>query len=108
MPSRLVHRYAVFVHLPGEGTVRRAISRHPSFFVAVESCLGASESTGHFGYAIEDERRHRAFVLDRGLLLQLVYLRAHDQAAFFSLLNRLDRSGDQADLEAYLAEHAAL
>ena len=88
--------------------MRQAISRHPSFFVAVESCLSAYESTGHFGYAIEDERRHRAFVLDRGLLLRLVYLRAHDQAAFFALLNRLDRSGDQADLESFLAAHAAL
>ena len=107
MPSRLVHRYAVYVRLP-EGIVRRAIGRFPGFFVAVESCLAAYESTGHFGYAIEDERRHRAFMLDRGLLLQLAYLRAHDQAAFFGLLNRLDRSGGQADLESFLREHAAL
>jgi len=108
MPSRLVHRYVVFVHLPAEGTVPRAISRHPSFFVAVESCLAAVETTGHFGYAIEDERRHRAFVLDRDLLLRLVYLRAHDQAAFYGLLNRLDRTGGQTDLETFLAEHAAI
>ncbi len=107
MPSRLVHRYALHVQL-GEGRVRSAISRHPSFFVAVESCLSAYEATGHLGYAIEDERRHRGFVLDRTLLLRLLYLRAHDQSAYFALLNRLDRSGGQRDLEAFLAEHAAI
>ena len=92
MPSRLVHRYVVFVHLPGEGTVRTVIARHPSFFVAVESCIAAYEGTGHLGYAIEDERRRRAFRLDRDLLLRLVYLRAHDQAAFFALLSLESRS----------------
>lgn len=108
MPSRLVNRYAVFVRLEDGRVVRRAIARDPSFLVAVESCLSAYRTTGHLGYVIEDQRRHREFGLDRMLLLQFVFLKAHDEALYFQILNRLDRAGDQRELESFLSAHASL
>lgn len=103
MPSPLVHKYAVYFHFKETGTVRQEISRQTSLFLAVESCIAAYRSTGHFGYRIEDERGQRAFVLDRGVFLALVSLKASDRAGYFRLLNELDRSGDQAALESSLS-----
>lgn len=107
MPSPLVHKYAVYVHLSETGKVRQAISRETSLFLAVESCIAAYKSTGHFGYWIEDQRTHRTFVLDRQLFLALVLLKASDQARYFRVLNQLDQSGDQAQLESNLSDFLA-
>ncbi len=108
MPSPLVNRYVVFVHLQGKGAVRRAIARDPSLLMAVESCIAAYQTTGHFGYVIEDQRRRRAFLLDRNLLLRVVFLKSHDQELYFQILNRLDRTGNQDELESFLVDHAPI
>jgi len=108
MPSPLVNRYVVYVHFQDLGAVRKPIARDPSFLVAVESCISAYRTTGHLGYVIEDQRRHREFLLDREGLLRVLYLRTHDESRYFQILNRLDRAGDQQELEAFLAAHAAL
>ena len=108
MPSRLVNRYAVYVHVEGAGAVRKPIAQDPSFLVAVESCISAYRTTGHLGYVIEDQRRQRKFLLDREGLLRVLYLRTHDESLYFQILNRLDRAGDQKELESFLAAHSAL
>ena len=108
MPSPLVNRYAVFVHLQGKGAVRRAIARDPSLMMAVESCLAAYQSTGHFGYVIEDQRQRRAFTLDRNLVLRVLFLKSNDEESYFQILNRLDRTGGQAELVAFLVDHAPI
>lgn len=102
MPSPLVNRYAVYVFLPDKGKVRRSIARDPSLMMAVESCLSAYESTGHLAYVIEDERKSRVFTLNRRLLLALLFAKSSDRTRYFEILNRLDRSGDQAALESSL------
>ncbi len=108
MPSRLVNRYAVYVRLEESGVVQRTIARDPSLLMAVESCISAYRTTGHLGYLIEDGRRHREFLLDRKVLLQVLFLKAHDEALYFQILNRLDRAGNQDELESFLAAHASL
>ena len=105
MPSPLVNRYAVFVHMPGIGKVREPIARDPSLFLAVESCLSGYELTGHDSYVIEDQRPARAFTLTRKYLLAFVFLRAHHRDRYFEVLNHLDRFGDQPALESMLAEY---
>ena len=106
MPSSLVNRYAVYIQLDRGSKVAKAISRHASFLVAVESCLAAYRETGHMGFRIEDPRRHREFQLDRTLLLRVLLLKAQNEPLYFDVMNRLDHSGAQADLESYLAGHA--
>ena len=108
MPSPLVNRYAVYVHLPDRGKVRDPIHRDPSLFLAVESCMAAYESTGHDSYAIEDRRPARVFTVGRKLLLAFVFLRANNRGRYFEVLNQLDRSGDQETLESVLADYAPL
>jgi len=107
MPSPLVNRYAVFVSLSDRGKVREPIARNPSFMLAVESCFSAYEETGHNAYVIEDRRPSRVFTLDRKLMLALLYVKTNDRAQYFDILNRLDRSGEQRDMEAFLA-HVSL
>lgn len=108
MPSPLVNRYAVYVHLADRGKVRDPIARDPSLFLAVESCVSAYESTGHDSYLIEDRRPARTFTLERRLLLAFVFLRANNRARYFEVLNQLDRSGDQQLLESVLADYVPL
>lgn len=108
MPSSLVKRYAVYFVLEDERRVAKSISRDPSFLVAVESCLGAYRSTGHMGFRIEDARRQREFLLNRTLLLRLLFLKSQNESLYFDILNRLDRSGGQQEMESFLAEHATL
>jgi hypothetical protein len=108
MPSALVNRYAVYVSLPEKGKVRRPIARNPSLMLAVESCIAAYESTGHFSYVIEDQRPARTFAVDRRALLRLLFMRSNSRSRYFELLNQLDRSGDQRVLESALAEHVQL
>jgi hypothetical protein len=100
MPSPLVNRYSVYVHLAGRGKVREPIARNPSLLLALESCFSAYEETGHIAYVIEDRRPSRTFTVDRKLLLAFLYVKAHDQAQYYEILNRLDRSGVQDDMEA--------
>ena len=104
MTSPLVDKYAVHFYIEEGGKVKQVISRETSLFLAVESCLAAYKATGHFGYWIEDRRAHRTFRIDRRLLLALMFLKASDQAQYFRVLNRLDRSGDQAMLESSLSD----
>jgi hypothetical protein len=104
MPSPLVNRYSVYVHLEDRGKVREPISRKPSFLLAVEGCIAAYEETGHESYVIEDRRPERAFTVSRRLLLACVFLRANNRARYFDVLNQLDRSGDQRSLESLLAD----
>lgn len=108
MPSSLVNRYSVYVHLPGQGKVRRPIARDPSLFLAVESCISAYGSTGHDAYVIEDMRRHRVFRVDRTLLLRVLLLKSQNETLYFDIMNRLDRSGGQDEMESFLADHAAI
>jgi len=108
MPSPLVNRYAVYVHLADRGKVRKPISRKPSLLLAVEGCISAYETTGHESYVIEDSRPMRAFTVGRRLLLACVFLRANDRPRYFEVLNELDRSGDQRTFESLLADSAPL
>jgi hypothetical protein len=108
MPSPLVNRYAVYVHLADRGKVRQPISRKPSFLLAIEGCISAYQETGHDSYAIEDRRPERAFTLERRLLLACVFLRTNNRARYFEVLNQLDRSGDQRSLESLLADSVPL
>jgi len=108
MPSPLVNRYAVYVHLPGQGKVRSPIARDSSLLLAVESCVSACRSTGHDSFVIEDRRPARAFTLERRLLLAFVFLRANSRPRYFEILNQLDRSGDQHTLESVLADYVPL
>ena len=108
MPSPLVNRYAVYVHLSDRGKVREPISRKPSLLLAVEGCISAYETTGHESYVIEDRRPTRAFTVGRRLLLACVFLRANDRPRYFEVMNQLDRSGDQRTFESLLADSAPL
>jgi len=108
MPSPLVNRYAVYVHLADRGKVREPISRKPSLLLAVEGCISAYETTGHESYVIEDGRATRAFTVGRRLLLACMFLRANDRLRYFEVLNQLDRSGDQRTFESLLADSAPL
>ena len=108
MPSPLVNRYAVYVSLPGKGKLRKPIAKDPSLVLAIESCFGAYEETGHESFVIEDDRPARVFTLNRRLLLALLFVRANDRMQYFEVLNRLDRSGDQQALESSLAGHVPL
>jgi hypothetical protein len=108
MPSPLVNRYAVYIHLADRGKVREPISRKPSFLLAIEGCISAYQATGHDSYVIEDRRPERAFTLERRLLLACVFLRANNRTRYFEVLNQLDRSGDQRALEALLADSVPL
>jgi len=108
MPSALVNRYSVFVSMPETGKVRKPIARNPSLMLAVESCIAAYESTGHFSYVIEDQRPARTFALDRRALLGLLFLRSNSRLRYFELMNQLDRSGDQLVLESALEKQAQL
>jgi hypothetical protein len=108
MPSPLVNRYAVFFNLPKEGKVHQTIARQPSFLMAIESCLVAYRDTGHTGFVIEDERKGRGFLVDRDLLLRLLFLRHNDKARYFEILNRLDRNGAQDELVSFLLAHAPI
>ena len=108
MPSPLVNRFAVYVHLPGQGKVRSPIARDSNFLLAVESCISAYESTGHDSFVIEDRRPARTFTLERRFLLAFVFLRANNRARYFEVLNQLDRSGDQGALESALADYVPL
>ena len=105
MPSALVNRYSVYVSMPERGKVREPIARNASLMLAVESCIAAYESTGHFSYVIEDQRPPRIFALDRRVLLGLLFLRSNSRLRYFELLNQLDRSGDQRLLESAVGEH---
>jgi len=107
MPSSLLNRYAVYVSLVDRGKVREPIARNPNLMLAVESCFSAYEETGHSAYVIEDHRPARAFTLDRKVLLSLLYVKTNDRERYFEILNRLDRSGEQRDMEAMLA-HVSL
>jgi hypothetical protein len=107
MSSALVNRYSVYVSMPERGKVREPIARNPSLMLAVESCIAAYESTGHFSYVIEDQRPARIFALDRRVLLGLVFLRSNSRSRYFELLNQLDRSGDQHVLESAVGEHSS-
>ena len=107
MPSPFVNRYAVYVSLADRGKVREPISRNPSFILAIESCFSAYEETGHSAYVIEDHRPSRVLTLDRKLMLALLYIKTNDRTEYFEILNRLDRSGEQRDMEAMLA-HVSL
>lgn len=104
MPSPLVNKYAVYFHFEDRGKVRQVLSRETSLLLAVESCVAAYRSTGHFGYWIEDTRTGRTFVIDRRLFLALASLKASDQPRYFRVLNSLERSGDQARLESSVAD----
>ena len=104
MPSAFVNKYAIYFHFEGSGKVKQLLSRQTSLFLAVESCVAAYRSTGHFGYWIEDQRGHRTFVLDRRIVLALLFLKSSDQARYFGVLNQLDQSGNQAMLESALSE----
>ena len=106
MPSPLVNRYAVYFQLDRDAKVAKAISRHTSFLVAVESCLAAYRETGHMGFRIEDVRRHREFRLNRTLVLRVMLLKSQNEPLYFDIMNRLDRSGGQREMESYLADHA--
>ncbi len=110
MPNPLVNRYAVYFHLGEEGRVKRTLTRSTNLLMAVESCISAYRATGHLGYMIEDEGQgqHRAFFLDRKALLRFLFLKANDENRFFEILNRLDRSGGQAELESSLADEAPI
>lgn len=108
MPSPLVNRYAIYFALPHQGKVPRTIAQEPSLLMAVESCLMTYQATGHTGFVIEDPRKHRAFQVERDLLLQLIFLRHHDRTGYFEILNRLDREGDQEELVSFLAAHARM
>lgn len=108
MPSPLVNRYAVYFQLDREAKVAKAISRHPSLLVAVESCLAAYRATGHMGFRIEDVRRRREFRLDRTLLLRVLLLKTQNEPLYFDIMNRLDRSGGQPEMESFLADHATI
>jgi hypothetical protein len=108
MPSPLVNRYAVYVHLTERGKVREPISKEPSLLLAVGACISAYETTGHDSYAIEDRRPSRSFTLGRRLLLACVFLRANNRPRYFDVLNQLDRSGDQKTLESLLADSVPL
>jgi hypothetical protein len=103
MPNSLVNRYGVYFHLGEEGRVRRPLTRSTNLLMAVESCVSAYKATGHLGYLVEDERQHRTFLIDRELLLQLLFLKANDENRYFEILNGLDRSGGQGELESLLA-----
>jgi hypothetical protein len=107
MPSPLVNRYAVYVSLSDRGKVREPIARNPSLILAIESCFSAYQETGHTAYVIEDRRPSRVFALDRKLMLAFLYVKTNDRTRYFEILNRLDRSGEQRDMEAMLA-HVSL
>ncbi|MCI4347843.1 MAG: hypothetical protein L3J97_04400 [Thermoplasmata archaeon] len=108
MPSVLVSRYAVYFRLDGGKKVRRTIGRYPSLLVAIEGCFGTYRATGHQDYAIEDQRRGCEFLINRDLLLRLLFLKRHDQARYFDILNLLDRQGDQEELVLLLRTHAPI
>jgi hypothetical protein len=108
MPSVLVNRYAVYFHFPVDGKVAQPIAREPSLLMAVESSVGTYRVTGHVGYLIEDTRKRRQFVVDRDVLLRLVYLKRNDRTRYFEILNRLDRDGNQEELVSFLVAHAPL
>jgi len=107
MPSPFVNRYAVYVHLADRGKVREPIARNPSLILAIESCFSAYQETGHSAYVIEDHRPSRVFTLDRKLLLAFLYVKANDRTQYLEILNRLDRSGEQSDMDAVMA-HVSL
>jgi len=94
--------------MPERGKVREPIARNASLMLAVESCIAAYESPGHFSYVIEDQRPARIFALDRRALLGLLFLRSNSRSRYFELLNQLDRSGDQRVLESALEKQAQL
>jgi len=108
MPSPHVNRYSVYVSLPGRGKLRKPIAKDPSLVMAIESCFGAYEKTGHESFVIEDDRPARVFALNRRLLLALLFVRASDRMRYFEILNRLDRSGDQQTLESSVAGYIPL
>jgi len=108
MPSLLVDRYALFFRVTPGKRVREVVGRYPSLLVAVEQCVGIYQTTGHYDYAIEDQRRQREFLVDRDLLLRLAYLKRHDEPRYFEVLNRLDREGSQEDLVRFLGKHASI
>src|SRR5437879_7985962 len=93
MPSPLVNRYAVYVHLADRGKVRKPISRKPSLLLAVEGCISAYETTGHESYVIEDSRPMRAFTVGRRFLLPSAFPRATARPRISGALNHLNRPG---------------
>ncbi len=108
MPSLLVNRYAVYFRLEEGAKVRQTIGRDPSLLVAVERCFATYRTTGHLAYAIEDQRRRREFLVNRDLFFRLLFLKRHDQTRYFAILNRLDREGNQNELDAFLRAHAPI
>ena len=108
MPSVLVNRYAVFFYFPVDGKVAEPISREPSLLMAVESSVSTYRATGHVSYLIEDQRKGRQFVVDRDVLLRLLFLKRNDRTRYFEILNRLDRVGNQEELVSFLVAHARI